>query len=245
MNPNAKDDGSLPDFTDPSVAAGRIQSTLISNTVTEAQWRRHLSECIEYRFHAAMIPGSWVRKTVEELRGTEVRVASFIDLPLGTMTSTGKAREAGVLVQDGVQEIDLMPNVGFLLSGMEREYFNDVRGVVQAAGVPIKIMLELALLSMQQRERAIALSIEAGVAYLKNASSGAVGIATPSDMIFLRRLAPPDIKLKASGGIKTAGQVQSLLEAGADLVGTSAATQIMREMIGKADVSGGFSNPAY
>ena len=245
MNPNAKDDGSLPDFTDPSVAAGRIQSTLISNTVTEAQWRRHLSECIEYRFHAAMIPGSWVRKTVEELRGTGVRVASFIDLPLGTMTSTGKAREAGVLVQDGVQEIDLMPNVGFLLSGMEREYFNDVRGVVQAAGVPIKIMLELALLSMQQRERAIALSIEAGVAYLKNASSGAVGIATPSDMIFLRRLAPPDIKLKASGGIKTAGQVQSLLEAGADLVGTSAATQIMREMIGKADVSGGFSNPAY
>ena len=245
MNPNAKDDGRLPDFTDPSVAAGRIQSTLISNTVTEAQWRRHLSECIEYRFHAAMIPGSWVRKTVEELRGTGVRVASFIDLPLGTMTSTGKAREAGVLVQDGVQEIDLMPNVGFLLSGMEREYFNDVRGVVQAAGVPIKIMLELALLSMQQRERAIALSIEAGVGYLKNASSGAVGIATPSDMIFLRRLAPPDIKLKASGGIKTAGQVQSLLEAGADLVGTSAATQIMREMIGKADVSGGFSNPAY
>lgn len=245
MNPNAKDDGSLPDFTDPSVAAGRIQSTLISNTVTEAQWRRHLSECIEYRFHAAMIPGSWVRKTVEELRGTGVRVASFIDLPLGTMTSTGKAREAGVLVQDGVQEIDLMPNVGFLLSGMEREYFNDVRGVVQAAGVPIKIMLELPLLSMQQRERAIALSIEAGVGYLKNASSGAVGIATPSDMIFLRRLAPSDMKLKASGGIKTAGQVQSLLEAGADLVGTSAASQIIREMIGKADVSGEFSNPAY
>ena len=139
-----------------------------------------------------------------------------------------------------------MPNVGFLLSGMEREYFNDVRGVVQAAaGAPIKIMLELPLLSMQQRERAIALSIEAGVAYLKNASSGAVGIATPSDMIFLRRLAPPDIKLKASGGIKTAGQVQSLLEAGADLVGTSAGTQIMRELLSKADVLGGISNPAY
>ena len=168
MNPNAKDHGSPPDFTDAAVVAGRMQSTLISNTVTEAQWRRHISECIEYRFHAAMIPGSWVRKTVEELRGTGVRVASFIDLPLGTMTSTGKAREAGVLVQDGVQEIDLMPNVGFLLSGMEREYFNDVRGVVQAAGVPIKIMLELPLLSMQQRERAIALSIEAGVADRKS-----------------------------------------------------------------------------
>ena len=246
MNPNAKDHARPPDFADASVVAGRIQSTLISNTVTEGQWRRHISECIEYRFHAAMIPGSWVRKTVEELRGTGVRVASFIDLPLGTMTSTGKAREAGVLVQDGVQEIDLMPNVGFLLSGMEREYFNDVRGVVQAAArVPIKIMLELPLLSMQQRERAIALSIEAGVAYLKNASSGAVGIATPSDMIFLRRLAPPNIKLKASGGIKTAGQVRSLLEAGADLFGTSAATQIMREWLGNADVLGGFSNPAY
>src|SRR5260370_35627066 len=76
-----------------------------------------------------------------------------------------------------------MPNVGFLLSGMEKAYLDDIRGVVQAAGnVPGKIMLELPLLNPGQRDRAVALSIEAGVAYLKNATGGAVGVATPEDI---------------------------------------------------------------
>jgi deoxyribose-phosphate aldolase len=219
-----------PARTDASRIAAQIQSTLISNVLTEAQWRAHIADCLKYRFHAAMIPPAWVRKTAEALRGTGIRTATFIDLPYGTMTSAGKAYQANQLVQDGVEEIDLMPNVGFLLSGMEKEYFEDIRGVVEAAkGIPVKIMLELPLLNTQQRERAVALSIEAGVAYLKNASSGAVGVAKSEEIRYLRRLAPAHIRIKASGGIKTAQQVRDLLAAGADLVGTSAGAQIMRE----------------
>jgi len=218
---------------DASRIAKRIQSTLISNCATESRLEEHIAECVQYGFHAAMIPPSWVKTTTEALRSTGVRVASFVDFPYGTMTSAGKAYESGQLVQLGVQEIDLMPNVGFLLTGMEKEYFEDIRGVVEAArGIPVKVMLELPLLSLQQRERAVALSIDAGVSYLKNASSGAVGVATPEDMRFLRRLAPPHIGVKASGGIKTAQQVRELLQAGADLVGTSAGPQIMHELLG-------------
>jgi len=220
--------------SDPSRIAGRIQSTVISNVLTQARWEEHIAECVRYRFHAAMIPAAWVKKTAHALRGSGIRTASFIDLPYGTMTSAGKACEAGKLVQDGVEEIDLMPNVGFLLSGMEAEYAADIRGVVGAArGIPVKIMLELPLLDAGQKERAVALSIDAGAAYLKNASSGAVGVATPEDIRFLRRLAPANIGIKASGGIKAAQQVRELLEAGADLVGTSAGAQIMQELLGE------------
>jgi deoxyribose-phosphate aldolase len=123
-----------------------------------------------------------------------------------------------------------MPNVGFLLSGMEKEYADDIRGVVEAAqGCPVKIMLELPLLNTAQRQRAIELSIEAGVSYLKNASGGAVGVATPEDIRFLRRSAPAHVRVKASGGIKTEQQVRELLAAGADLVGTSAAVAIIKQ----------------
>ena len=215
--------------------ASRIQHTLISNVLTEALWEAHVAECLKYKFHAAMIAPAWVRKTFEALRGTGVRTASFVDFPYGTMTSAGKAYEAARLVADGAEEVDLMPNVGFLLSGMEREYFADIRGVVEAAGnAPVKIMLELPLLNARQRERAVALSIEAGVSYLKNASGGAVGIATPEDIRFLRQLAPANIRVKASGGIKTAQQVQNLIEAGADLVGTSSGVRIMQELLNGA-----------
>ncbi len=230
---------------DASQLAARLQSTLISNCLTDALWEEHIRHCLEYRFHAAMIPACWVRKTAEALRGTGIRVASFVDLPYGTMTSAGKAYEAGRIVQDGGEEVDLMPNVGFLLSGTEKEYAGDIRGVVQAAqGRPVKIMLELPLLNELQRKRAIELSIEAGVSYLKNASSGAVGKATPDQIRYLRQAAPAHIHIKASGGIKAAQQVRELLAAGADLVGTSAAVQIIREAEG-LDTSTESSRPGY
>ncbi len=212
--------------------ARRIQHTLISNVLTETLWETHISECLRHQFQAAMIPPAWVERTAQRLHGTEIRVASFVDFPYGTMTSAAKACEAKLLADDGVQEIDLMPNVGFLLSGMEKEYFSDIEGVVRAAGkVPVKIMLELPLLNQQHSERAIALSIDAGVSYLKNASGGAVGVATPEQIRFLRRVAPPYIRVKASGGIKTAEQVRELLAAGADLVGTSSGVRIMQELL--------------
>lgn len=219
--------------------ASRIQSTIISNTLTYARWEEHIAECLKYRFQAAMIPPAWVKRTAERLRGTGIKTASFVDFPYGTMTSAGKAYETAQLIEDGAEEVDLMPNVGFLLSGMEREYADDIRGVVSAAGnIPVKIMLELPLLNLQQRERAVALSVDAGVAYLKNASGGAVGVATPEQIAFLRRLAPPHVRVKASGGIKTAQQVRALVAAGADVVGTSAGAQIMAEAQGRTSVSG-------
>ena len=213
--------------------ASRIQSTIISNTLTRTRWEQHIAECRKYHFQAAMIPPAWVKRTTEILRGTGIKTASFVDFPYGTMTSAGKAYETTRLVEAGAEGVDLMPNVGFLLSGMEREYADDIAGVVKAAGkVPVKIMLELPLLNDQQKRRAVELSIEAGVAYLKNASGGAVGTATPEQIAFLRKLAPPHVRVKASGGIKTAQQVRELVAAGADLVGTSTGAQIVEEVLG-------------
>jgi deoxyribose-phosphate aldolase len=216
---------------DTTSIAGRIQHTLISNVVTRAAWEKHVEACLVYRFHAAMVPAMWVRPTAEALRGSGVRTASWIDLPLGCATSPGKAYEAHELVRAGADEIDLMPNVGFLLSGMEKEYLEDIRGVVTAAdGRPVKVITEMTLLSAAQLEKAVALAVEAGVSYLKNLSGGAVGTATAEQMRRLRELAPAHVNVKASGGIRTAGQVLQLLGAGAALVGTSHGVEIVRQL---------------
>lgn len=75
-----------------------------------------------HRFHAAMAPAMWVKPTVQALRGSGVRTASWIDLRLGCAMSADKAYESGELVRLGAEEIDLMPNLSFLLSGIEKEY---------------------------------------------------------------------------------------------------------------------------
>ncbi len=228
-----------PDATESLELARRIQFTIISNAMTEAKWEDHVAQCLKYHFHAAMIPPTWVGKTRAALRGTGILTASFVDFPYGTMTSAGKAYETAQLVGEGAEEIDFMPNVGFLISGKEREYAADVQGVVEAAGkVPVKIMLELPLLNLEQKQRAVAISAEAGVTYMKNASGGSMGVATPDQMEFLRRIAPPHIRLKASGGIKTVQQVRDLVSAGADVVGTSSGVRIMQEFLGEAATVG-------
>jgi deoxyribose-phosphate aldolase len=208
--------------------ASRIQYTRIEIGVTESDVRSLCRECLDYGFHAAMIPPTWVPLTADLLSGSSVRVASAVDFPLGVMSTRGKVAEATSLVEGGAQELDIGVNLGYLRSGRDDAFEADLRAVVEAArGRPVKVMLELPLLTPDERERAVERAVSAGVAYLKNASSGVVGTASPEDMRFLRERAPRGVGVKASGGIRTRGQVEALLAAGADLVGTSAAVAIV------------------
>ncbi|WP_017623043.1 deoxyribose-phosphate aldolase [Nocardiopsis chromatogenes] len=213
-----------------------IQHTAIDTGLTRDDIVAHCEEAARYGFNAAMIPASWTGLAAEVLKGTGIAVASALDFPtVGVMTSEGKAAEARAIVAAGGEQIDMGVQVGWLRSGMEKEFRDDIAGVV-AAGVPVKVMLELPLLGADERERAVELAMDAGAAYLKNASSGAVEIADPESIAYLAARVRDGVKVKASGGIKTLGQARALLDAGASLLGTSS---------GVAIVSGGEGTGSY
>jgi deoxyribose-phosphate aldolase len=177
-----------------------------------------------------MVPGSWVPLAAEILAGTGIEVASALDFPtVGVMTSAGKAAEAAELVRLGATQIDIGVQIGWLKSGMFDAFREDIAGVVRAAGVPIKVMLELPLLTEQEKEAAVALSVEAGVAFLKNASSGQIETANVDSIRYLVERAPAGVKVKASGSIKSLTQARELLAAGAVLLGTSAGVAIVSD----------------
>ena len=212
----------------PDQLASYIQHTLIESSATQERMVQHAREAIEWGFNAAMVPGSWVPLTASEVAGTGVLVASALDFPtVGTMTSAGKAAEAAELVRLGAGQIDIGVQIGWLKSGLYDAFREDIAGVVRASGVPIKVMLELPLLTPEEREAAVELSIEAGAAYLKNASSGAIETANPASIEWLVERAGGRALVKASGSIKSREQVISLIEAGASLVGTSAGITIV------------------
>lgn len=212
----------------PAQLAGRIQHTLLGQAITESQVREHVRECMVHGFDAAMVPASWTWAARDEMRGSPGRVGSFIDYPHGNGTTAGRVAEARALVDAGVDELDCTVNIGFLLSNRYDEFAADLKAVVEAAApVGVKVMLELPLLDVRQRERCVQAAIDAGVAFVKNASRGAVGIADPSTISYLRGAVPNSIGVKAAGGIKTIEQVRSVLAAGADLVGTSAGVRIV------------------
>lgn len=219
----------------PSTIAPFIQHTLIECGVTRNRITAHAQEAIDHGFSAAMVPGVWVREVAAVLKGTGVRTASALDFPTcGVTTTKGKAAEAQSLVDLGAEEIDMGVQVGYLKSGMFEEYKQDIAAVA-AAGVPVKVMLELPLLTPSEKDAAVELAMDAGAAYLKNASSGGVEVANPGSIRFLAERLRNGVQIKASGGIKSYDQAVGLLRAGAALLGTSAGLSIVKG--GGAEVS--------
>jgi deoxyribose-phosphate aldolase len=214
-----------------------IQHTLIRPGVSADEISRHCHEAVKYGFDAAMVPGVWVKLAKDVLAGTGVKVASAVDFPFGCMTTAAKTSEAHALVAAGAEELDIGVRTGHLRSALYEEYRDDIAAVVGSVDVPIKVMLELPLLSAYERERAVELAVAAGAAWLKNASSGTVGKATPQDIAFLRDHAPSHVRIKASGGINSAQQVRELVSAGAELVGTSAGLSIIGAEAGTGKAS--------
>lgn len=210
--------------------AAYIQHTKIAVGTTREQMLTHLREAVDYGFDAAMVAGSWVPLAAEVLTGTGITVASALDFPtVGVMTSAGKAAEAAELVRLGARELDMGVQVGWLKSGDFDGFREDIAGVVRASGVPVKVMLELPLLTDVEKQTAVELAVEAGAAYLKNASSGAIETANPASIRYLVERAPDGVLVKASGGITSRAQVIELLAAGAAKVGTSAGIAIVTD----------------
>ncbi|MEO6942007.1 MAG: deoxyribose-phosphate aldolase [Terrimesophilobacter sp.] len=214
----------------PAELAPYIQHTKIEVGVTRDDMIVHAAECVQYGFNAAMVAGSWVRLVASELAGTGIEIASALDFPIvGITSSAGKAAEAAELVRLGATQLDIGVQVGWLKSGMFAEFREDIAGVVRASGVPVKVMLELPLLTPAERDAAVDLSIEAGVAYLKNASAGNIEIANRDSIEYLVSRANSRVLVKASGGIKGYAQSRELLNAGAVLLGTSAGIAIVTD----------------
>jgi deoxyribose-phosphate aldolase len=212
----------------PRELAPYIQHTRIGAGLTRTDMEAHARETIEYGFNAAMVPGSWVHVVADVLKGTGVEIASALDFPtVGVTTPAGKAFEAEQLVKAGATQIDIGVQVGYLKSGMYDEFRADIAGVVKAAGVPIKVMLELPLLTDDEKRAAVELSMDAGAAYLKNASSGAIETANQESIRYLVAAARSGVKVKASGSITNYPQAVELLSAGAVLLGTSAGIAIV------------------
>jgi deoxyribose-phosphate aldolase len=214
----------------PAELAPYIQHTKIEVGTTRDEMLAHVKETVEHGFNAAMVPASWVPLVAAELAGTGIGIASALDFPtVGVMTSAGKAAEAAEIARLGATQLDIGVQVGWLKSGMYDEFREDIAGVVRASGIPVKVMLELPLLTDAEKETAVELAQEAGAAFLKNASSGQIETANPASVRYLVERAREGVQVKASGSIKSYRQALDLLGAGAVLLGTSAGISIITD----------------
>lgn len=202
-----------------------IDHTLLKPDSTRRDAIRIAEEAKQYNFAAACILPSWVADAAEILDGTEVGVCTVIGFPHGIQPASCKAAEAATAVADGATEVDLVINISALKSGADLMVMDDIQSVVDAAqpgGAIVKVIIECALLTDEEKRRAARFCVEAGADYVKTSTGFSSHGATVPDVQLLRSVVGPEFGVKAAGGIRTVEDALAMIEAGATRLGTSA-----------------------
>jgi deoxyribose-phosphate aldolase len=210
--------------------AKTIDHTLLKPQATEGQMRSLCGEAAEFGFATVCIPPCYVPLAAEALRGTGVGVATVVAFPHGNDLPTVKRAAAREAIAAGATELDVVMNVSKFLSGDYGYVGDELAGLVgEADETPVKVIIETAYLSDDEKRRAAEMVAGSGAAFVKTSTGFAGGGATVEDVRLLRREAPEGLLVKASGGIKTLADARAMLEAGASRLGASGSVGIMQE----------------
>ncbi len=214
----------------PTDLARFIDHTLLRPDATAADVDRLCDEARRFGFAAVCVNPVWVRRCTQNLRGTNVRVASVVGFPFGASTPEVKAVETRRAIRDGAREIDMVINIGALKSGDLDLVRDDVRKVSDAChegGALNKVIIEAALLTDEEKVLASHLAKEARADYVKTSTGYGPGGATVHDVLLMRETVGPRLGVKAAGGIRTVEDVRDMIAAGATRIGASAGVQIL------------------
>ena len=211
--------------------ANMIDHTLLKPDTTSDKIAQLCFEARKYHFASVCVNPTHVKLCADLLRGSDVKVCTVIGFPLGATSTEVKVFETRNALENGASEIDMVINIGALKAGESELVARDIRGVVEvahAANALVKVIIETALLTDEEKVIACLLAKEAGADYVKTSTGFSGGGATVHDIELMRRTVGPNIGVKASGGIHTHEAAEALVAAGATRIGASAGVKIIQ-----------------
>jgi len=219
----------------PADVAALIDHTLLKPEATRDDILKLCAEARQFGFATVVVNPTWVATAAAALRGAPVKVCTVVGFPLGATLSTVKVAETEEAVKLGAEEIDMVINVGALKSGEDEFVEQDIRGVVAAArrgGALVKVILECALLTDEEKVRACWCARAAGADFVKTSTGFGPGGAAAHDVELMRLTVGPEMGVKAAGGIRSYQELKAMLSAGATRIGASASVRILQEAAG-------------
>lgn len=209
-----------------------IDQTLLRPEATRQQVEELCTQAKEFGFAAVCIFPQWVSLVRRFLEGSPVKVCTVVGFPFGSNTQLAKTVEAAEALCRGAEEIDLVMNLGAFKSRDLRQVSREVEAVAELVnsgeGGVLKVILETGLLEEAEIEEAARLAEDAGAHFVKTSTGFGPSGARVEDVRRLRRILRPTTRIKASGGIRTVESAISLLQAGADRLGTSTGVELIQ-----------------
>lgn len=213
----------------PTDVAQYVDHTLLKAESSTAQFDELCDEAVEHKFYSVCVNSSWVSHCAKRLQGSDVKVCAVVGFPLGAMAGRAKNFETRHAIEDGAREIDMVINVGALKSGKLDVVEDDIRWVRRACprNVVLKVIIETALLSDEEKVIACRIAQKAGADFVKTSTGFSHHGATPKDVALMRRTVGPKIGVKAAGGVRSFDDAVQMIRAGANRLGTSSGVKIV------------------
>jgi deoxyribose-phosphate aldolase len=219
-------------FKDAGQLAQFIDHTLVRPDATLDDLAAACLDAKKHGFACVVVNSCHVARAREFLSGTLVKVCSVVGFPHGANTTTVKIVEAMEAMKNGASELDIVINIGMVKSDKFNVVELDIKNVIAMTPQKVhKVIIETGILTADEIGRVSRIAMQAGAEFIKTSTGYGPRGATTEDIRLIRQAVGPACRIKASGGIRDLASVTSLIEAGAERIGTSYGTAIMEEYL--------------
>ena len=200
-----------------------IDYTLLKPTATFADIEKLCQEALSYHFFSVCVNSSYISYAKNLLKESPTKLCSVVGFPLGAMSPLAKANEATIALEEGADEIDMVMNIGWFLSGQIHKVLEEVSQIKKITGnKALKLIIETCYLSEAQKRLACQMGVDAGADFIKTSTGFGTGGATLSDVRLMKEVVGNQALIKASGGIRTREVALEYLALGVSRIGASA-----------------------
>ncbi|MCI5773312.1 MAG: deoxyribose-phosphate aldolase [Erysipelotrichaceae bacterium] len=205
-----------------------IDHTLLKQDATKDQIIKLCDEAKAYDFKTVCVNPSWITECKKQLAGSDVGICTVIGFPLGAMTSQAKAFEAKQAIELGADEVDMVINIGRLKDRDLAYVTDDIKMVKEACQDHVlKVIIETCLLTDEEKRLACDCIKAAKADFVKTSTGFSLHGATVEDVLLLKDQVKDELLIKAAGGVKTPLDLNKMIDAGADRIGTSSGIALM------------------
>lgn len=205
-----------------------IDHTNLKQDMSEQDLIKLVNEAKEYDFFSICINPCWVKQASELLAGSNTKVCSVIGFPLGANTTNIKVLEAKEAIENGASEIDMVINISKLKDKDYEYVYNEIKQIKEAIGNNVlKVIIEACLLTNDEKTIACQIIMKAGANFVKTSTGMSTGGATVEDVKLIKEVVGDTTLIKAAGGVRTYEDAISMIEAGANRIGTSGGVKIV------------------
>ena len=210
--------------------AKTIDHAVLKPELTDADLVENAQMCIKYGVYSMCVKPCDIRRAKSLLENSNVKVSCVLSFPHGADAIPVKAFQARQAIEDGVDEIDMVMNIGKFLEGDYHYVVEDIEAVVKVAhdrGILVKVIQESGFLTPGQIEKACELSFLAGADFVKTSTGFGPGGAKPEYINIMLKTVGGKMKIKASGGIRTWDEAVAFLQQGAHRLGIGSTEAVL------------------